>query len=86
MLKNVNSLSDLLNFDHQKKTFNSHVNTILKIIKEETDIDLEDKNIYIKNNIFKIKVSSNIKFVILLHLTQINQKIKTVYKDFILEL
>ncbi len=86
MLKNVNSLSDLLNFENQKKTFDNDVGKILKIIKEESKLELESKNIFIKNNNLKIKASSSIKFVILLHLAQINQRIKLINKDFILEL
>lgn len=86
MLKNTNSLSDLLNFENQKKTFDNDVGKILKVIKEESNLDLESKNIFIKNNNLKIKASSSIKFVILLHIKQINQKLKSINKDFILEL
>lgn len=86
MIKNVNSLSDLLNFEHQKKNFDNDVSQILKIIKEESDLDLENKNIFIKNNNLKIKASSSVKFVRLLHLNKINQKIKNLNKGFILEL
>lgn len=86
MLKNTNSLSDLLNFEKQKKTFDNDVGDILKIIKEESNVDLESKNIFIKNNNLKIKASSGVRFVILLHIKQINQKIKSINKDFILEL
>ena len=86
MLKNVNSLSELLNLEHQKKDFDNQIDSILKIIKVETNLDLKNGNIFIKNNNLKIKASSSIKFIILLHLTQINQKIKLINKDFILEL
>ena len=86
MFKSTNSLSDLINFEHQKKAFDTDVNKILKIIKEETNLDIESKNIFIKNNLLKIKSSSNIKFVIIKHLSRINQKIKSINKDFILEL
>ena len=86
MIKNVNSLSDLLNFERQKKTFDNDVAQILKIIKEESGLDLDSKYIFIKNNNLKIKASSSIKFIILLHINHINQKIKSINKDFILEL
>jgi len=86
MIKNVNSLSDLLNFEHQKKTFDNDVARILQIIKEESSLALESKNIFIKNNNLKIKASSSIKFVILLHINRINQKLKSINPNFILEL
>ena len=86
MLKKINTLSDLLSIENQKKDFDNDVRDILKIIKEESGLVLEKKNIFIKNNNLKIKVSSNIKFVILIHLGNISQKVKSLNKGFILEL
>ena len=86
MIKNVDTLSDLINFENQKKTFDRSVDKIIKIIKDQTGVDLESKNIFIKNNNLKIKASSNIRFIILLHINQINLQIKSINKDFILEL
>ena len=86
MIKNTHNLSDLLDFQNQKKTFDTEVDKVKKVIQEETSIELESKHIFIKNNNLKIKASSSIRFVILLHLNQINQKIKVINKDFILQL
>ncbi len=86
MLKKIKTLSDLLNIENQKKDFDGDVSCILKIIKEESGLDLKNKNIFIKNNNLKIIVSSNIKFIILMHLEKISKKIKSLNKGFILEL
>ena len=86
MLKKIDNLHDLLNLKNQKNDFDAEVQSVLKIIKDETNLELDRTNIFIKNNNLKIKASSSIKFVMLLHLEKINQKIKSLNKNFILEL
>jgi len=86
MLKKIDNLHDLLNLKNQKNDFDADVQSILKILKDEAGLDLESKNIFIKNNNLKIKASSGVMFVVLLHLDKINQRIASLNKNFILEL
>lgn len=82
MLKNIKDLSGLIKIDNQ---FGNVVSGVLKIIKNESGLMLQEKDIYINKNILKIKLSSNIRFVILLHLKNINKNIKDSNLGFILE-
>lgn len=86
MLKNTKILSDLLKINDQKDVFDEQILNILKIIKESSDISLKKSDVFIKKNIVKIKVNSNIKFVILLYLNNINISIKNLYPNLTLEL
>lgn len=86
MLKNTKTLSDLLKINDQKDVFDEYVLNILKIIKEESKISLQKKDVFVKKNILKIKVNSNTRFVILLYLKNINTSIKNLYPNLTLEL
>ena len=86
MLKNIKDLSNLIKLDNQNYVNESIVFNVLKIIKEEVGLILEEKDIKINKNILKIKSNSNKKFVIFLSLEKINRKINNLNQGFILEL
>jgi hypothetical protein len=86
MLKNIKDLSDLIKIDNQKDLFTDIILNVLKIIKEETGFDLDKKSIILKKNIVKVKTPSSVKFIILLHLDNINNKIKNLNQNITLEL
>jgi hypothetical protein len=87
MLKKTSDIYDLLNIKNEKKGFDQDIESLIKIIKEECSVILEKSDIFIKNNIIKIKTSSNNKFVMLLNLSKINTGIKKVFENkLILEL
>ncbi len=90
MLKNIKDLSNLIKLENQldikKNASDQIIYDVLKIINEESGLKIKEKDILIKNNILKIKSSSNIKFIILMHLEKINKKIKNLNPCFILEL
>jgi hypothetical protein len=86
MIKDIKKISDLLKLEDQKKDFNKDLLSIINIIKQKTGIVLEYSDIFIKNNIVKIKTISNIRFFIFLNLKEINKELFLLNKNFILEL
>jgi len=86
MLKNIKDLSDLIKIENIENNSDNFLPTILKIIEKETGLVLKRKDVFFKKNILKTKLSSNIKFIIFLHLKNINKKIKNLNQNFILEL
>lgn len=90
MLKNIKDLSNIIKLDNQideqNKVNKSVIFDVLKIVKKESGLNLEEKNILVKKNILKIKSNSNTRFAILLHLRGIDKKIKDLKLGFILEL
>jgi hypothetical protein len=86
MLKNIKDLSNLIKIDNQKDVFNDVVFDILKIIKNESSISLKEKDIFLKRNVLKIKSNSNNRFIIFLHMKEINKSIKDLNQNLILEL
>lgn len=86
MVQNIKKLSDFLNIEFQKDSFDKDVVAVLKIIKDEAGLDLKGEDIFIKNNIIKVKTTSNVRFVVLLNLDRINARLKNLDKGFSLEL
>lgn len=84
-MKNIKDLSNILNLNNQKKDFDNLVEGVVDIIKKNTKVLLNKKEVFIKNNIIKIKTNSNKKFVIFLHLEKINKEISFLDKGFIVE-
>ena len=88
----MKKISDILNnknisdFGIQKNDFDRDVEDILKVIYQESKITLEKDDILIRNTSIKIKQSSNIRFMVLLHLQKINSGLKNLGKNFTLEL
>ena len=88
----MKKISDILNnknisdFGIQKNDFDRDVEDILKVIYQESKITLEKDDILIRNTSIKIKQSSNIRFMVLLHLQKINSGLKNFGKNFTLEL
>jgi hypothetical protein len=90
MLKNIKDLSSLIKIDNQldgqKKDLIDIIFETLRIIKNESGVVLQEKNILIKKNILKIKSDSNNRFIIFLHIKKINKNLKDLNSGFILEL
>lgn len=86
MLKNIKDLSDLIKLDNHKDLSSDILVDVLNIIKKESGLVLKEKDILIKKNILKVKSNSNIKFILLLHIKNINKNIKDLNQGFILEL
>jgi hypothetical protein len=86
MIHNIKKISDLLKIEDQRRDFDKDIFSIIDIIKKELNLDLNKKNIFIKNNVVKIKTISNIRFLILLKFDKINNEIKSLNKTLILEL
>jgi hypothetical protein len=86
MVQNIKKLSDFLNIEFQKDSFDKDVTAVLKIIKDEAGIELKNEELFIKKNIVKVKTTSNIRFVVLLNLDRINARLKNLDKGFSLEL
>ncbi len=86
MLKNIGDISNILNIKNQKKYFDDNIENILNILNNDYNLVLEKKDILLKNNIIKIKTNSDKKFVLFINLSNINNKIKNINKDFTIEL
>ena len=85
-MKNIKDLSNILDIKNQKKDFDKLINDILNIIKNNTSIDIYNNEIFLNKNKIKIKTNSNKKFVLFLNLNKLNQSLKSLNKDIILEL
>ncbi len=85
-MKNIKDLSNILDIKNQKKDFDKLINDILNIIKNNTSIDIYSNEIFLNKNKIKIKTNSNKKFVLFLNLNKLNQSLKSLNKDIILEL
>ncbi len=81
--KDLNKISGLIN---QKQDFDKDLQNVLDIIQEETNLKIDQKEILVKKNIYKIKSDSNIRFLILLRLDKINKRVKDLNSSFILEM
>ncbi len=90
MLKNIKDLSNLIKLENQlditKSASDQIIYAVLKIINEESGLKIKEKDILNNNNIFKIKLNSNKRFIILMHLEKINKKIKNLNSSLTLEL
>ena len=92
MLKNIKDLSNLIKLENQlditKSSSDQIIYAVLKIINEESGLKIKEKDILNNNNnnIFKIKLNSNKRFIILMHLEKINKKIKNLNSSLTLEL
>lgn len=75
-MKKVSEIFDINNLLNQKKDFDDNIINIIDIIKQETGIDLDQKNILINKNTIKIKTNSDIRFIIFLNINNIKLKIK----------
>ncbi len=85
-MKNIKDLSNILDIKNQKKDFDKLIDNILNIIKNNTSIDIYSNEIFLNKNKIKIKTNSNKKFVLFLNLNKLNQSLKSLNKDIILEL
>ena len=88
MVKDIKNILDGLKTNDQKKSFDKIVNIVIEVIKNNTNILLKNKDLYVKDNIIKIKTSSNIRFLILLNLKKINKEISSLLPNniFFIEL
>ena len=86
MIKNLGDISNILNIKNQKKDFDINIENILNILNKDYSLNLNKQNILLKNNIIKIKTNSDKKFVLFMNFSNINNKLKAINKDFILEL
>ena len=86
MVENIKKISDILKISDYQKDFDKDIINIINILKNRTGLILIKNNIFIKDNIIKIKTISNIRFLILLNLNNINKDLLSLNKGFILEL
>ncbi len=70
----------------QKKDLDKDLLFIIDTVYKNSKITLNKNNLYFKNNVFKVKVSSNFKFLIYLNLDKINKDIKSYNERLSLEL
>ena len=88
MVKDIKNLSNLLNLNNDKnrKDFDKKIDNVLNILNKDFQFSFEKKDIFIKNNIIKIKTNSDIKFVLFLNINDINKKLSLLEDKLILEL